>query len=51
MKKVLLLSAVFPSLALAQSTEERIKQLEEQIRMFQQGTHGIYRLGWLVVGT
>jgi len=32
MKKVLLLSAVFSSLALAQSIEERIRQMEEQIR-------------------
>ena len=36
MKKVLLLSAVFSSLASAQSTEERIRQMEEQIRTLQQ---------------
>jgi len=36
MRKVLLLSAVFSSLAFAQSIEERIRQMDEQIRILQQ---------------
>ncbi|MFN3598819.1 MAG: DUF3373 domain-containing protein [Aquificaceae bacterium] len=36
MKRLLLASALFSSLAFAQTQEDRIKQLEEQIRMLQQ---------------